>query len=254
MTPCLCRPLVLLVDDSPELGTIVAWLGERAGYTTICRPDVSSAWDYLREERPDLILLDVHLPGDEGLELCRRARATPHLADFPIALFSQWSQSPDIVAGLDAGVDFLVSKDLVSRPAEWRGRLAEILPAEHGQRRNHSLGWKLEANPPPVPSPWVATLNHALDQPCWRKIDSEVLRQVLRRALGHVFPGGEARDWIGPEGWSLHPEQTPPHDIAIALVASLAEQVWRLFGTEASTPYWGVLASVIPGQPETVPR
>jgi CheY-like chemotaxis protein len=250
----MCRPLVLLVDDSPEMGILVTSLGIRAGYETACRADVPSAWDYLKEERPDLILLDVHLPGVEGLELCRRMRATPHLADLPIALFSQWSLSPDIAAGLDAGVDFLVSKDLVGRPAEWRSRLDEILPAEHGQRRNHSLGWRLEANPPPVPSPWVATLNHALDQPCWRKIDGEVLRRVLQRALRHVFPGGDARDWIGHDGWSLRPEQAPPHDIAIALIASLAEQVWRLLGTEASKSYWGVLASVIPGQPEAASR
>jgi CheY-like chemotaxis protein len=249
----MTKPLVLLVDDVPELGILVASLGKRAGYTTICRFDVPSAWDYLREERPDLILLDVHLPGEEGLDLCRRVRATPNLADLRIALFSHWGLPADIAAGLDAGVDFLVSKDLVSRPGEWRSRLDEILPAEHGRRRNHSLEWKLDTNPTPVPSSWVATLNHALDQPCWRKIDGEVLRRMLRRALRQARPGADAHDWIGPDGWSLCTEQETPRDIAIALVAYLAEQVWRLLGTEASKPYWRVLASVVPGQPETAP-
>jgi CheY-like chemotaxis protein len=201
----------------------------------------------LREERPDLILLDVHLPGVDGLELCRRVRATPSLADLRIALFSHWGLPADIAAGLDAGVDFLVSKDLVSRPGEWRRRLEEILPAEHGQHRNHSLEWRLDPNPTAVPPPWVATLNHALDQPCWRKIDDEVLRRLLRRALRHACPGADAHDWIGPDGWSLCAEQETPRDIAIALVASLAEQVWRLLGTEASKSYWRVLASVVPG-------
>ena len=50
----MTKPLVLLVDDVPELGVLVASLNKRAGYTTACRPDVPSAWDYLREDRPDL--------------------------------------------------------------------------------------------------------------------------------------------------------------------------------------------------------
>jgi CheY-like chemotaxis protein len=250
----MTKPLVLLVDDVPELGVLVASLNKRAGYTTACRPDVPSAWDYLREDRPDLILLDVHLPGPDGLELCRSVRATAHLADVPIALFSHWGLPADIAAGLEAGVDFLVSKDLVSRPAEWRCRMGEILPPEHGQHRNYSLGWKTEADPSPVPSSWVATFNHALDQPCWRKIDDEVLRRVLQRALRHAFPGVETRDWIAPNGWSLRADQAASHPRAIALVASLAEQVWRLLGTEASKSYWRVLASVVPGQPDAAPR
>lgn len=246
----MAKPIVLLVDDVPELAVIVAALGKRDEYEVVAHPDVPAAWAYLEANRPDLILLDVHLPGSDGLELCRRVRATPDLADLPIALFSHWGRPEDIAAALDAGVDYLVSKDLVGQPAQWRRRLGEILPAVHGQRRKHSLGWKAEAGSSQTPSHWVAALHQALARPCWRKVEGELLRQVLRQALHRVSPTEDTNAWLSTDGVSLRSEQHPPGDVALALVASLAEQMWRLLGTEASRPFWETLASVVPGSPE----
>jgi CheY-like chemotaxis protein len=246
----MAKPIVLLVDDVPELAVIVAALGKRGEYEVVARPDVPAAWAYLEGNQPDLVLLDVHLPGEDGLELCRRVRATPALADLPIALFSHWGRPEDIVAALEAGVDYLVSKDLVGQPAQWRRRLGEILPPAHGQRRKHSLGWRAEAVSSQAPSHWVAALHQALARPCWRKVEGELLRRVLRQALNRASPGVDADAWLSAEGASLSSERLPPRDVAIALVASLAEQMWCLLGTEASRPFWEALASVVPGNPE----
>ena len=109
-----------LVDDAPDLGLVVTLLGRRAGCEVECRLDVPGAWEFLQHTRPDLILLDRNLPGVSGLELCRRVRATPALADLPIALFVYLRLTEDVAAGLEAGVDFLFSKELVGSPDEWR--------------------------------------------------------------------------------------------------------------------------------------
>src|SRR5260221_465897 len=118
---------LLLVDDDPDLAVIVSLLGKRAGHRVTCCADVPSAWARLGEGLPDLVLLDVNLPGESGLELCRRARnAGPEragLAEIRIALFVQPALTGDVAAGLEAGADFLISKDLVSRPEEWQQRV-----------------------------------------------------------------------------------------------------------------------------------
>src|SRR6516164_2597201 len=133
MTP----PLLLLVDDVQEIQFIVQRLGKRAGYTVVCYPDVPAAWQCLQAllsaptdppaPLPDLLLLDLNLPGLSGLELCRRLRQTPQLAELPVAWFTQSDSSEDIAAGLGAGADFVVDKELVTRPDDWAKRIEEIL-------------------------------------------------------------------------------------------------------------------------------
>ena len=110
---------LLLVDDEPDLALIVALLGKRAGHRVACCADVPSAWERLCQGLPDLVLLDVNLPGESGLELCRRARNAgpekPGLAEVRMALFVQLALIGDVAAGLEAGADLPISKDLVSR-------------------------------------------------------------------------------------------------------------------------------------------
>jgi CheY-like chemotaxis protein len=125
MTP----PQLLLVDDMPEVGLIVQRLGRRAGVTVVHRLRAEDAWDYLRQNRPDLVLLDVNLPGMSGPDLCRQLRATPGLADLPIAVFSTPAQQEELTAGLLGGPTFLFCKDLLARPDDFQRRLEELLRA-----------------------------------------------------------------------------------------------------------------------------
>ena len=74
---------LLLVDDDPELGLIVGVLARKAGQALSCRPDVESAWAALAESRPDLVLLDLELPGASGLDLLRRVRGDAGLSGLP---------------------------------------------------------------------------------------------------------------------------------------------------------------------------
>jgi CheY-like chemotaxis protein len=255
----MTRPLLLLVDDAPEMGLIVRALARRGGCDVACRGDVAAAWAYLQENRPDLVLLDVQLPGDNGLTLCRRVRATPALADQPIALFTHWGLPGDIAAGLEAGVDFVFSKDLVGRPAEWQRRLEDILSRAHGRGRGCSLGWKAEAGfPPPVPN-WIQELNRALDHPSLRSVGPEVMRILLSRAVaagGSELSAEQRARWLAPGGTSLR-DEGPTTAAAVAvggLVASLVDQLGCLLGTEAVAAWAEALEAVAPGISQILPR
>ena len=62
----MSKPLLLLVDDSKEMGFIVVCLGKRAGWEVVVCVDAEAAWDALAQRQPDLVLLDVNLPGASG--------------------------------------------------------------------------------------------------------------------------------------------------------------------------------------------
>jgi CheY-like chemotaxis protein len=249
----MSQPVVLLVEDAPELGVIVSALGRRGGYAVAHRTDVPTAWDYLRETRPDLVLLDLQLPGESGLELCRRVRATPWLATLPVALFGQPGLSADVVAGLEAGVDYLVSKELVGRPDAFRRRLEEILPGADGRARERVLGWRAGSAAAAPPGDWTRRLRGALRQPALRGLGPEALRCVVARAFGRAFPAAAADLLAAVLPGGETPDRVPPPprpEVLLGLVASLAEQVWCLLGAEACTPFWAALADVVPGCPE----
>jgi PAS domain S-box-containing protein len=120
-------PLLLLVEDMTEISLIAQRLGQRAGYRVDRSASAEEAWEYLQQSRPDLVLLDVNLPGMSGIELCRRIRATPNLSRLAIALFSHGDRSEDHRAGVAAGADWVLSKELLCQPDAWQQRLRELL-------------------------------------------------------------------------------------------------------------------------------
>jgi CheY-like chemotaxis protein len=250
---------VLLVDDEPSLGVIVASLGRRAGYTADCLQDTASAWNSLQQTMPDLLILDVQLVGESGLALCRRVRATPRLAHLPIALFTHWGLSEAIAAGLEAGADYLLAKDLLGQPERWLRRLAELLPSADGEQPPSLIGWAAEAPTSPSSPPndrWVALVEKALRHPVLRDAGPELSRIFLGRALQAGFPG-LWKGLIASDGRGVLTEGLPSHprpDALGQLVGSLADQVWRLLGAEQASPFWMALAEVVPGRPQFAPR
>src|SRR5262245_48802262 len=133
------KPLLLLVDDSAEVAFIVGHMCRRAGWEVTARTDAELAWAFVQQQRPTLVLLDVHLPGASGFEFCRWVRGSSGFADLPIALLSQWQRPEDIATGLKAGADFVLSKDLLCQPEQWRQRLQEIVAWTAGRIPPDSL-------------------------------------------------------------------------------------------------------------------
>jgi diguanylate cyclase (GGDEF)-like protein/PAS domain S-box-containing protein len=103
---------ILLVDDSPvNLGVIVESL-EAHGYEVLVAVDGEEALQRVEVARPDLVLLDVMMPGIDGFEVCRRLKAQKHTRNIPVIFMTSLSGIDDKVKGLEAGAVDYVTKPL----------------------------------------------------------------------------------------------------------------------------------------------
>jgi putative two-component system response regulator len=119
------RELVLVAEDDAANRALIGRLLERGGYRSISVGDGRDAVRAAVDESPDLVLLDIGLPGMNGLDVCRRLRADPRTVALPIILVTGQTASRDLVAGLDAGAD-----DFVRKPydeAELMARIRSVL-------------------------------------------------------------------------------------------------------------------------------
>jgi len=98
---------ILVVDDEPQIRRVMLTTLSSHGYTVVEGRSGEEALDKLRTERPDLILLDVNLPGISGIETCREIRSS---SDVPIIMLTVRNTERDKVQALDAGADDYVVK------------------------------------------------------------------------------------------------------------------------------------------------
>ncbi|MCC6176849.1 MAG: hybrid sensor histidine kinase/response regulator [Chloroflexi bacterium] len=111
---------ILVIDDDAAGGKLVSRYLQRAGYTVVVRTDGRSGLERALAAPPDLILLDVMMPGMDGYAVCRHLRADPTTRETPVIFLSARGELADRVAGLDEGaVDYLVKPfvpdDLLAR-------------------------------------------------------------------------------------------------------------------------------------------
>lgn len=106
-------PCVLIVDDDPTVAEVVAAYLQRAGFSAIMAGDGPTAVAQDAEHNPDLIVLDLMIPGFDGLEVCRRVRARrPGVA---VMMVTALGQESDRIAGLETGADDYVVKPFSPR-------------------------------------------------------------------------------------------------------------------------------------------
>jgi DNA-binding response OmpR family regulator len=101
---------VLVADDEPEVCYLVSLYLRRDGHRVLTVGDGPAVLEALQRWHPDLIVLDMSMPGIDGLELCRQIRADPDSAGTRILMLSGWAFDSDVQAGLDAGADDYVTK------------------------------------------------------------------------------------------------------------------------------------------------
>ena len=139
---------LLIVDDDPGLRELLADYLSRNGFRVSGVADGRGLWAALEREPVDLVILDLMLPGDDGLVLCRTLRARSSL---PIIMLTARGDDTDRIVGLEMGADDYLPKPF--NPRELLARIKSILrrsrsaPAEPGEtRRFQFAGWTLDVD------------------------------------------------------------------------------------------------------------
>jgi DNA-binding response OmpR family regulator len=110
---------ILLVEDDPSVRTGLELALTRQGHSVTARTTGEEGLEYARARRPEIVVLDVMLPGIDGFEVCRRIRRTDQL---PIILLTARSDDIDVVVGLESGADDYVVKPVQPRVLDARIR------------------------------------------------------------------------------------------------------------------------------------
>jgi len=132
----MAKPTILIVDDEEDIRELVRLQLEREHYATLMCETGEQALDLARQNQPGGIILDLMLPGIDGLEVCRKLKRDPRTDAIPIVMLTAKGDESDIVAGLELGAD-----DYVTKPFSGRILLARL----RAVLRRHNLPEKEEA-------------------------------------------------------------------------------------------------------------
>ncbi len=112
---------ILVVDDEEDILELVKYNLEKDGYRVTCVTTGEHALENIKSEIPDAIVLDLMLPGQDGLDVCRKLKGSPETSAVPILMLTAKGEDADIVTGLELGAD-----DYVTKPFSPRVLLARI--------------------------------------------------------------------------------------------------------------------------------
>jgi signal transduction histidine kinase len=199
--------LILVVDDTPTNLQILFGCLEEAGYRVLVCQNGENALEIAVSQQPDLILLDVLMPGIDGFETCKRLKEQPIVADIPIIFLTALSESTHKVRGFEAG-----GVDYVTKPIQQKELLARIkthLQIQQMQRklvdRNRQLQREVERREAielelierseqlerldQIKDRFLKTIAHELRSPMTRiKIGAQTLKKILHHQQWDNIP------------------------------------------------------------------
>jgi phosphate regulon transcriptional regulator PhoB len=112
---------ILVVDDEKDIVDLIAYNLEREGFSVSRAYDGEEALKMIASKRPDLMILDLMLPGVQGLEVCKLVRKTPETARLPIIMLTAKGDEVDKIVGLEVGAD-----DYITKPFSVRELIARV--------------------------------------------------------------------------------------------------------------------------------
>lgn len=139
---------ILIVDDDREISGLLAEYLEKNGYKTMTAGEGKAMWKALDEARIDLIVLDLNLPGDDGLTLCRTLRTRSNV---PVIMLTARGEPVDRILGLEMGADDYLPKPF--EPRELFARIRSVLRRSQSlplnmqgaeSRQMHFAGWTMD--------------------------------------------------------------------------------------------------------------
>ena len=106
----MAKASILIIEDDPDIRELVSYNLGKDGYTVLQAATGEEGLEQAEQARPDVVVLDVMLPGMDGLEVLRRLKAEPGLRRIPVILSTAKGEDTDVVAGLELGADDYVTK------------------------------------------------------------------------------------------------------------------------------------------------
>lgn len=106
------KPKILLIEDNGQNRYLAAFLLEKRGYQVLAVPDGPQGIELAEKERPDVILLDIQLPGMDGYEVARKLRQNPALRDTPIVAVTSYAMAGDKEKTIAAGCNGYIEKPI----------------------------------------------------------------------------------------------------------------------------------------------
>src|ERR1700680_3657256 len=104
------KPKILLIEDEEDIAALIKLQAEISGYKLHGEVDGLNGLRAIEREKPDIVILDIMLPGQSGLDVCRKMKANNDLKDIPVIMISAKSEELDVVLGLELGADDYVTK------------------------------------------------------------------------------------------------------------------------------------------------
>ncbi|HHT9136041.1 MAG TPA: response regulator [Candidatus Wunengus sp. YC60] len=121
----MSKEKILVVDDEQDLAKLIRYHLEKNGYKVISADNGEDALFLTRKERPELIILDLMLPGIDGLEVCKKLKADQALSNTAIIMLTAKGEEADIITGLKLGADGYMTKPF--SPKELVGRVQAVI-------------------------------------------------------------------------------------------------------------------------------
>ena len=125
---------ILIVEDDADIRELIAFNLEMSGYEVVKCDNGNHVIETSVIEEPNLILLDVMLPGIDGFEVCRRIKKNKDLCDTPIIMLTARTDDEDIITGLETGADDYITKPF--RPKILLARVKTALRRKSGPENN----------------------------------------------------------------------------------------------------------------------
>jgi two-component system phosphate regulon response regulator PhoB len=125
----MARAHIFVVDDEPDILELVRYNLVQHGYDVTCVLSGEEALTRIRSRLPDLVVLDLMLPGTDGLEICKALKQNPRTASMPILMLTARTEEADVVAGLELGADDYLTKPF--SPRVLLARIRAVLRRQH---------------------------------------------------------------------------------------------------------------------------
>lgn len=110
MERLMTKPRIVLIEDEEDIVALIKLQADISGYKLLAESDGLNGLRAIEREKPDLVILDIMLPGQSGLDVCRKIKSHPDLKEIPVIMISAKSEELDVVLGLELGADDYVAK------------------------------------------------------------------------------------------------------------------------------------------------